>query len=215
MVAFVVQTIDGHGHHPRMDAIRLHPITLGSLAHFWDNWHAVAVGKQLRIADRPVSAAAPRWVRCPAAGRRCDLSRCRGPAGRLVSGLVVHAPRQTGKTTSPGALARDLTAEGRHVALLFSCEAAKVTGDDYGAAGRAILGRIAAEAGRMRLAPELMPRSPWPDTPPEEVLAAGPEAWALACPSAGAVLPRGGRAARPVAVQRAGGAADLRPPPER
>jgi hypothetical protein len=57
-----------------------------------------------------------------------------------------------------------------------------VTGHDYGAAGEAILGRIAAEARRMRLAPELMPRSPWPDTPPEEVLAAGLEAWALGCP---------------------------------
>jgi hypothetical protein len=96
--------------------------------------------------------------------------------------FVVHAPRQTGKTTALGALARDLTAEGRHVALLFSCETAKVTGDDYGAAGRAILGRIAAEARRQRLAPELMPPSPWPDAPPEERLSAGLEAWALACP---------------------------------
>jgi hypothetical protein len=34
----------------------------------------------------------------------------------------------------------------------------------------------------MRLAPELMPPSPWPDAPPEEVLATGLEAWALSCP---------------------------------
>jgi hypothetical protein len=96
--------------------------------------------------------------------------------------FVVHAPRQTGKTTALGALAQDLTAQGRQVALLFSCETAKVTGDDYGAAGRAILSRIAAEARRQRLAPKLMPPSPWPDAPPEELLAAGLEAWALACP---------------------------------
>jgi hypothetical protein len=96
--------------------------------------------------------------------------------------FVVHAPRQTGKTTALGALARDLTAEGRQVALLFSCETAKVTGDDYGAAGRAILSRIASAGRRLRLAPELMPPSPWPDAEPENVLAAGLEAWALACP---------------------------------
>jgi len=110
--------------------------------------------------------------------------RLPGARGLIDRGLyfVVHAPRQTGKTTTLGALARDLTAEGRHVALLFSCETAKVTGDDYGAAGRAILGRIAAEARKQRLAPELMPPSPWPDAPPEELLSAGLEAWALTCP---------------------------------
>jgi hypothetical protein len=42
--------------------------------------------------------------------------------------FVVHAPRQTGKTTTLGALARDLTAAGRHVVLLFSCETAEVAG---------------------------------------------------------------------------------------
>ena len=108
--------------------------------------------------------------------------RLPGARGLVDQGqyFIVHAPRQTGKTTTLGALARELTAEGRHVALLFSCETARVTGDDYGAAGRAILSWIAAAARRARLAPELMPPSPWPDAPPEELLSAGLEAWALA-----------------------------------
>ncbi len=45
--------------------------------------------------------------------------------GRLVGReqyFVVHAPRQTGKTTAFRALARRLTAEGRYTALLTSCE---------------------------------------------------------------------------------------------
>ena len=37
--------------------------------------------------------------------------------------FVVHAPRQTGKTTTLRSLARTLTAEGRYAALHFSCEA--------------------------------------------------------------------------------------------
>jgi hypothetical protein len=96
--------------------------------------------------------------------------------------FVVHAPRQTGKTTTLGALARDLTAEGQRVALLFSCEVARVTGDDYGAAARAILGRIKAAARNAGLSPELMPPDPWPDADPAALLLEGLQAWALACP---------------------------------
>ncbi|MGH3679882.1 MAG: hypothetical protein ACRDT2_06450 [Natronosporangium sp.] len=48
--------------------------------------------------------------------------------------FVVHAPRQTGKTTTLAALARKLTAEGRYLALRFSCETAEPAGDDYAAA---------------------------------------------------------------------------------
>lgn len=36
--------------------------------------------------------------------------------------FVLHAPRQTGKTTTLRALARALTAEGRYAALHFTCE---------------------------------------------------------------------------------------------
>ena len=96
--------------------------------------------------------------------------------------FVVHAPRQTGKTTTLRALARDLTAEGRHVALHFSCEEAKVAGNDYRAANLSILHAITTAAENQELPPELMPPSPWPDAVPEAALSAGIRAWARKCP---------------------------------
>lgn len=96
--------------------------------------------------------------------------------------FVVHAPRQTGKTTTLAALARDLNAEGRHVALVFSCEQARWTGDDIGAAEDLILGEIAAEAFAQDLSPELLPPSTWPDAAVGGRLRAGLRAWAGACP---------------------------------
>jgi hypothetical protein len=95
--------------------------------------------------------------------------------------FVVHAPRQTGKTTTLGALARDLTAVGRHVALLFSCETAEVAGDDHGAAGTLVLTAIAEEAAAQCLPAELMPPSPWPEAPAGSRLSAALSAWARAC----------------------------------
>jgi len=94
--------------------------------------------------------------------------------------FVVHAPRQTGKTTALRALAERLTASGRHAALLFSCEEGGVAGDDYGAAQRALL-RELGRAAEANLPPELRP-------PPRSL--AGDEglvgdvlaSWARACP---------------------------------
>src|SRR5262245_39389698 len=48
--------------------------------------------------------------------------------------FVVHAPRQTGKTTALRALARELTDQGRYAALHFSCEEGEAAGDNYAAA---------------------------------------------------------------------------------
>lgn len=45
--------------------------------------------------------------------------------------FVVHAPRQTGKTTSLQALAQELTESGNYAALHFSCEAGGPVQDDY------------------------------------------------------------------------------------
>jgi hypothetical protein len=42
--------------------------------------------------------------------------------------FVVHAPRQTGKTTCLLALSRALTAEGQYAALTFSCETGEAIG---------------------------------------------------------------------------------------
>jgi DNA polymerase III delta prime subunit len=96
--------------------------------------------------------------------------------------FVVHAPRQTGKTTTLNALARDLTAEGKHVALRFSCERAAPTDDDYGAAGGAILEAIAEAAQALGLPTAQMPPSPWPQASGLSQLKAGLTAWARSCP---------------------------------
>ncbi|NBF00021.1 hypothetical protein FE391_41835, partial [Nonomuraea sp. KC401] len=53
--------------------------------------------------------------------------------------FVLHAPRQTGKTTTLSTLASELTAEGDTAALTFSCERAKAAGDDYAAAESLLL----------------------------------------------------------------------------
>jgi len=94
--------------------------------------------------------------------------------------FVVHAPRQTGKTTTLQALADELTGTGRYAALLFSCESGRAWGDDIGAATRAILARLRAEAERA-LSSELLPPL-WPDAPDGALLAEALTAWALACP---------------------------------
>lgn len=96
--------------------------------------------------------------------------------------FVVHAPRQTGKTTTLSALARDLTAEGQYAALRFSCERAKVFPGDVAAAETAILAAIRQETRRQRLPAELLPPDPWPGASPGSILSEGLEAWAVQCP---------------------------------
>jgi hypothetical protein len=92
--------------------------------------------------------------------------------------FVVHAPRQTGKTTTLGALARDVAADGRQVALLVSCERAQAWGDDFGGANGAILGAIAEEAVAQGSPPEQMPPSPWPEAEAGSRLHTGLATWA-------------------------------------
>lgn len=53
--------------------------------------------------------------------------------------FVLHAPRQVGKTTALLALARELTAEGDHAAVLLSMEQGAPFSEDPGAAELAIL----------------------------------------------------------------------------
>jgi len=94
--------------------------------------------------------------------------------------FVVHAPRQTGKTTTLRALAEELTAAGEHAALHFSCEIGEAAGDDYGAAQRGILDMVRRRAEDC-LPPELRP-PPWPAAAEEDLLGAALSAWARACP---------------------------------
>ncbi len=101
----------------------------------------------------------------------------------LVAGegyFVVHAPRQTGKTTTLLALADELTAGGRYAALRFSCEVGRAAGDDYAAATRGILDRIRASA-EDALPADLRP-PPWPKASESTLLVEALRAWAQICP---------------------------------
>jgi hypothetical protein len=94
--------------------------------------------------------------------------------------FVVHAPRQTGKTTTLATLARDLTAEGHFAAIRFSCETARTAPDD-GAAEDRILAAIRL-AATYALPPELQVPARWPDAPPGSRLRESLSAWSQACP---------------------------------
>lgn len=94
--------------------------------------------------------------------------------------FVVHAPRQTGKTTTLRALAEKLTAEGRYAALHFSCEAGGAVGDDYVQAQHALLADLRLRA-EVALPPELRP-PPWPDSADAGMVRGALTAWARVCP---------------------------------
>jgi len=110
------------------------------------------------------------------------LSRLPQAPGLVDQGgyFVVHAPRQTGKTTALSALATELTAGGRYAALHFSCEQAAPAEDDYAEAQRSILGEI-RERARLTLPENLRPPA-WPSAPDANLLKDGLTAWAELCP---------------------------------
>jgi hypothetical protein len=93
--------------------------------------------------------------------------------------FVVHAPRQTGKTTALRALAENLTASGKYAAVLFSCEDGEAWGEDIGSAQRAILGEL--DRAAVSLPPELRP-PPITLTGNEGLVAETLSTWAQACP---------------------------------
>ncbi|MBM4320447.1 MAG: ATP-binding protein [Deltaproteobacteria bacterium] len=95
--------------------------------------------------------------------------------------FVLHAPRQTGKTTSLQALARVLNAEGRYAALHFSCAPGQAAGDDYRAAQEALLYHMQHQAAQ-ELPAELQPAARWPEAPPLALLTAALTGWARCCP---------------------------------
>ncbi len=73
--------------------------------------------------------------------------------------FVVHAPRQSGKTTTTRLLAETLTAEGRYAAVLASCKPGSTAGDDVGRGIRAVVDSLNEEC-HSQLPPELRPPSP-------------------------------------------------------
>ncbi|MGP3930252.1 ATP-binding protein [Nonomuraea sp. KM88] len=96
--------------------------------------------------------------------------------------FVLHAPRQTGKTTTLGALASELTAEGDTAALLFSCERAKAAGDDYAAAESLLLDSLREAAERTGWPEELLPPEPWPQVTPGSRFGSALSEWCRRCP---------------------------------
>ena len=95
--------------------------------------------------------------------------------------FVIHAPRQSGKTTLLEVLAKKLTLEGKYCALRVSCEIGQPFGDDFDGAEKALLDRIRQVADIM-LPKELVPPAVWPESAPGSRIGAALSAWAKACP---------------------------------
>ena len=92
--------------------------------------------------------------------------------------FVIHAPRQTGKTTAMLALANQLTSSGRYTAVMVSAEVGSPFRHDPGAAELAMLG-----AWRNAIAdwlPQDLQAPAWPQASPGERIRASLRAWAQA-----------------------------------
>lgn len=94
--------------------------------------------------------------------------------------FVIHAPRQSGKTTLMLALAQSLTASGRYTAVMLSVEVGAVFSNQPGRAEAAILDAW-RDAARFRLPPELHPPE-WPASDDGRRIGAALRAWAQASP---------------------------------
>lgn len=94
--------------------------------------------------------------------------------------FVLHAARQTGKSTSMLALAHALTDEGRYAAIVLSVQMADVFSHDVDAAERLLLSRWRRVAA-IELPPELRPPA-WPAAEIGERINAALSAWASAIP---------------------------------
>lgn len=94
--------------------------------------------------------------------------------------FIVHAPRQTGKTTTLIETAKELTKTGKYVALHFSCEEGEAAGDDFGAAEKIVLSAMRTDA-RNDLPENLQP-PPFPDAPAGERIRVALETWARVSP---------------------------------
>jgi type II secretory pathway predicted ATPase ExeA len=79
--------------------------------------------------------------------------------------FVVHAPRQSGKTTLFRTLAESLTAEGRYAALLTTCETGQTLEKDLDGAMNAVLQTLRQKAGES-LPADLQPPDPDPSLSP-------------------------------------------------
>ena len=128
----------------------------------------------------------PRWFNV-AGPCRADIHYMLPTAARLPdvrklidqqTYFVLHAPRQTGKTTTMWALAQELTAQGQYAAVLLSVEAGSAFNHQPDVAEQAILSvwqtRVTA-----RLPAEFWP-PPWPQAPVGGRISAALKAWTQA-----------------------------------
>jgi hypothetical protein len=120
---------------------------------------------------------------------KADKHYMLSPTGRLPdleliieqeSYFVVHAPRQTGKTTAMLALASELTASGRYAAVVVSVEVGSAFTNDPTAAELAILGAW-RDTIAVRLPKDLQP-SAWVYEEPGQRIRANFQIWAQASP---------------------------------
>jgi DNA polymerase III delta prime subunit len=112
----------------------------------------------------------------PATERLPDVMRL----VRQQSYFVLHAPRQTGKTTAMLALAQELTSSGQYAAALLSLEVGAPFNDDPGAAEAAMLEEWLL-AVRWQLPAELQPVE-WPTADPGARIGAALGSWAARSP---------------------------------
>jgi len=94
--------------------------------------------------------------------------------------FVIHAPRQTGKTTAMLALAKQLTESGGYTAVMVSAEVGAPFSDDPGTAELAILGAW-RDTVAVRLPQELQPPA-WSEAETGERIRASLQVWAQASP---------------------------------
>lgn len=94
--------------------------------------------------------------------------------------FVIHAPRQSGKTTAVLEFSRQLTASGTYAAAVLSMEVGAAYNTDPGAAELAILDDW-RDAVEYQLSPQLHP-PPWPKAAPGRRLGAALRSWAKTCP---------------------------------
>ena len=92
--------------------------------------------------------------------------------------FVIHAPRQTGKTTAMMALAQQLTASGKYTAAMVSAEVGAAFPHDLGAVEAAMLGSW-RDSAEDRLPTDLYPLA-WPNANPGQRLQAALRVWAKA-----------------------------------
>mgnify|MGYP001801278920 CR=1 FL=1 len=125
----------------------------------------------------------PKWFNT-AGPCKADLHYMLSPLARLPQlerlvmqqgYFVIHAPRQTGKTTTMLALAHRLTASGNYTAVMVSAEVGVAFPHDPGAAENAMLGSWRDRAEN-HLPPELYPPI-WPDAASGQRLQSALRAW--------------------------------------